>query len=116
MRKEYIAKILGNNPNVIENDNGSAVVVSIKTSDIDIYVTVPYDINEVFWEAKNKEGVVLVQDSHEFYGDTEYEDIRECLLDIQDVMKAPKFRVSNEGKTLEAYGYQWYYLFGEFNS
>ena len=80
------------------------------------YVTVPYDINEVFWEAKNKEGVVLVQDSHDFYGDTEYKDIKECLLDIHDVMKAPKFRISNEGKTLEAYGCQWYYLFGDLNS
>lgn len=116
MRKEYITKILGRSQNVVENENGSAVVVSIKTDDIDVYVTVPYDVNEVFWEAKTKDGDLLVQDSHDFYGDTEFEDIKECLLDIHDVMKAPKFRLSNKGKTIEAYGLQWYYLFGELNS
>ncbi|MBQ4810286.1 hypothetical protein J8M20_03015 [Pseudoalteromonas luteoviolacea] len=116
MRKEYISKILGDSPNVVEIDNGSAIFVTIKTDDIDVYVTVPYDVNEVFWEAKNKDGTVLVKDSHDFYVDTEHEDIKGCLLDIHDVMKVPKFRICNGGKTIEAYGYHWYYLFGEFCS
>ncbi len=116
MTKEEIIGILGKSESVTENKNKTALIVAINSGDINVVVTVPYEVHELFYEALDNEGNILLKDGMECYGDMEFEDYKECLLDIVDVMKAPKFRLTNNRKTLEAYGYQWYYFFGEFKS
>lgn len=113
MRKEYISKILWGHQSVVENEDATAVVVSIKTDNIDLVITVPYTKNDVVWQAMSKNGELLVQDSHNFDDETELEDFKECLFDIYDVLKAPKFRVSNNVKAIEAFSFKWYFLFGD---
>ena len=115
MNKEEIIEILGSAENIAEHENGSSLIISILTADIDVYITVTYQVHELYYEAKDKHGNTLVNDWHDFYGDMEVEDFKESLLDIFDVIKSPEFRVANNGKAIEAYGLEWYYFFGEFS-
>ena len=116
MKKFEITQILGRQVQAEENDNGTALIVSIISDDLDVIVTLPYELHELHYEAKNKLGETLVQDSHECYGDLELDDYKECLQDIVDIAKVPKFRMTNNDMTVEAHGYKWHYFFGEFSS
>lgn len=116
MEKNQIIEILNTTNGVSENINSTAIIVFIESNDIDVFITIPYEINEIFFEAKNKHGKLLVKDWMDFYGNSSLDDYRETLLDISDVIKHPKLRVINNGKTVEAFGFDWYYFFGEFNN
>ena len=115
MKKEEILTILGSKDCVSENSGKTAIIVTIKSECIDVYVTIPYGIHEVYFEAKDKQNNLLVKDWFDFYGDSELDDFQETLLDVADVIENPKFRQSKNGKAIEAFGYQWYYLFGAFS-
>ena len=116
MNKFEIIQILGDQISAEENENGTALSVSMISENIDVIVTLPYELYELHYKAKNKAGETLILDSHECYGDMELDDYKECLQDIIDIAKAPKFRITNNQKTVEAHGYEWRYFFGEFSS
>ena len=71
-------------------------------------------MTELFFDVKDKEGNILLTDNHDFYGLTEVEDFEEALLAIAGIIKSPDLRIVNNGKTVQAKGYEWYYWFGEF--
>jgi len=116
MNKSEITQILGGHVRAEENENGTALCVSMISENVDVIVTLPYKILELHYKAKNKIGETLVLDSHECYGDQELDDYKECLQNIIDIAKSPNFRTTNNDKTVEARGYEWYYFFGEFSS
>ncbi len=89
MNKSEILRILGTESNAVENENCTSLCVNIYSENIDVEVTIPYDIHELFYEAKDKQGVNLVNNQFDFYGDMEVEDFKECLLDIVDVITSP---------------------------
>ncbi|MBC3832531.1 hypothetical protein H8K33_13570 [Undibacterium amnicola] len=114
MDKQEILKIIGDAVVVTQNTEDSALVILIEAVHFDVLVTVPYQVTELFFEVKDKEGNILLTDHHDFYGITEIEDFKESLLEIADIVKSPDLRVVNNGKTVQAKGYEWYYWFGEF--
>ncbi len=116
MNKNEILKILGNESVAIENDNKTALNVTINSEELDIDITIPYNVYELYFEAKDKKGTTLVKDWFECYGELELEDYKECLQDIVDAIKSPLFRITNNGKTVETKHYEWVYFFGKYTS
>lgn len=116
MNKYELVRILGEYGKYRETPSKSALIVDIETPDLDVMITIPYEVHEIFFEARDKSGFVLLVDSQECYGENEQEDYKELLMDVEGVLKQPKFRITNSGKTVEAMGYKWYYFFGKFNS
>tara|TARA_B100000614_G_scaffold226809_1_gene217595 strand:+ start:129 stop:491 length:363 start_codon:yes stop_codon:yes gene_type:complete len=116
MNKKDILDILGPSESITEREDGSALIVSIISEDLDIVITIPCHVHELFYEARDKNGNILVTDWHDCYGDLEIEDFKETLLDIREVMTSPKLRVASNGKAIEAFSLTWYYFFGEFNT
>lgn len=116
MDKQEILNIVGDSHAVRENSNRSAVLVFIESLDINVVVTIPYYVSEIFFEVKDKTGKTLFSDSHDFYGYSKNEDFNEALLEIADIIKTPELRLMNNGKTIQAKGYEWYYWIGEFDN
>lgn len=114
MDKQEILNIIGESAVVTQNTEATALIILIESLHFDVLVTVPYQVNELFFEVKDKEGNILLTDNHDFYGPTEVEDFKESLFTIADIIKSPGLRVINNGKTVQARGYEWYYWFGEF--
>lgn len=114
MNKESLFRIIGDNRGIVENDNGTALVVNIESDELKVIVTIPYDVNEIYYEAINSQGVVLIKDWSDYYGEFEEDDFQEDLMDIVDVLRKPIIRLSDDGKYVEAFGYRWYYFFGEY--
>ncbi|MBU2705301.1 hypothetical protein KCM76_04875 [Zooshikella marina] len=114
MDKQEILKILGKPESFKENAEGSALTILIQSEALNVVITVPYQVTELIFEVQSKEGKTLLSDKHDFYGASEYEDFKESLLEITDIIKSPELRLTNNGKTVEAKGYKWYYWFGEF--
>lgn len=115
MTKDKILTILGESDSITENDNQTALEVRISTENMDVTVTIPYDVYEMFFEAKDKDGKPLVKDWFDFCEGPRRDDFREELLAIVDIMKSPVLRVVNGGKTVEAKCSQWYYWFGNYD-
>ncbi len=116
MDKQEILRILGNPESFKENAERSALTIPIQAETINVVITVPYNVKELFFDMQSKEGTTLLSDSHEFYGDCEDIDFKESLLEIADIIKSPELRLTNNGKTVEAKGFQWYYWFDEFSN
>ena len=116
MKKNEILEILGQDSNAIESENKSALCITIESDELDVFITIPYEVHELFYEAKDENGTSLVTDSIECYGESELDDYKECLQDIVDILKSPIFRVTNKGKTIETKHYKWVYFFGKYNS
>jgi len=112
MKKEEISAVLGCGEQISENINRNAFEIFISGSEIDVLVTVPYEVHEIFYQANDKQGVRLLDDWFDHYGDTEREDYKDSLLDIAQIMISPEFRLVNKGKTLEVYKAGWRYFFG----
>jgi hypothetical protein len=116
MKKEEIAKLLGYGKLVNENFNGTAYEVLIQGRSFDLVITIPFEVHEIYYEAKDKEGNSLLKDWRDHYGETEIEDYKESLLEVVKTMNSPLFRMVNEGKTVEVKSDGWFYLFGRFGS
>jgi hypothetical protein len=115
MNKKELIGILGSQ--VRENESCTGLSITLNGGEIIVTVNLPYETHELQYEAKNKAGETLVIDCHECNNDNiHFDDYKECLLDIVDIAKSPKFRAKNENNTIEAFGYRWYYFFGEFIS
>lgn len=114
MNKQEILKIIAESETVTENSERSALIILIESLGFDVLVTVPYQVTELFFEVKDKDGNILFTDNHDFYGAFEFEDFRESLLEIADIIKLPDLRLINNGRTVQAKGYEWYYWFGDF--
>ena len=116
MKKTEILEVIGRDSNAIENESKTALCLTIESEEIDIVVTIPYEVHELYYEAKDKKGTLLVKDCFECYGELELEDYKESLQDIVDVIKSPVFRITNNGKTIETKHYEWVYFFGKYSS
>ena len=112
---ELIKKIIEGQPGVKRNDQDNAWQVDIPSDDINVHILIPDDVLEIFLEARDQQGELLIKDWVDFYGDDELEDYKEYLFDIHDVIHAPFFRLVNDGKTLEALAYEWHYFFGAYH-
>lgn len=112
MKKEEINKIIGTGKQVKENSNRTAYEIILFDNEVDVVITVPFDVHEIFYEAKDKEGNILLEDWRDHYGETELEDYKKSLIEIARIMKSPEFRLTNNQKTLEAKNENWFYLFG----
>jgi len=115
MNRVEILNILGSNVKFAEKDNQSAIDIFIESEQIDVIVTIPYSVTELFFSATDKAGKSLVVDNFECYGELQDEDFIECLMDIHDIIKSPTLRLSEAGNAIEAKGFQWYYWFGVMN-
>ena len=116
MDKEEILRILGNPDSFKENDNGSALIGLIQSETFNVIITIPFQVTELFFEVQCKKGNILLQDWHDFYGNLEHEDFKESLHEIADIIKSPILRLTNDGRTVEAKGYSWYFWFGKFSN
>ena len=116
MKKEEIAEILGDGTQIKENQNRNAFEITLLGNEIDVLVTVPYEVHEIFYEAKDKQGNELLKGWRDHYGETELEDYKESLLEIAQLIISPEFRLTNNGKTLEAKNDNWFYFFGYYSS
>lgn len=115
MNKEEILKIIGLEDSSEVAESSSALEISITGEGVDIFVTLPHEVTDVYFEARNKEGILLVKDWHDHYGDTELDDYRSTLEKVSSAIKNPNFRVTNNGKTVQLKEDVYLYFFGEFN-
>lgn len=102
MDKQQILKIIGDSAVVTQDTEDSALIILIESLYFDVLVTVPYQVTELFFEVKDKEGNILLTDNHDFYGASEVEDFKESLLEIADIIKSPNLRIVNNGRTVHA--------------
>ena len=109
MKREDIANIISSE---LINANGTAYEVLIPGVGLDLRITIPFDVHEIFYEAKDKEGNSLLKDWRDHYGETEIEDYKESLLEVVKAINSSQFRMVNEGKTVEVKSDGWFYFFG----
>ncbi len=112
MNKEEIVNILNLGHPVPENKNQSALEIVITQNNVSLHISVPYGVTEVYYEARDHNGALIIEDWHDHYGDSETEDYIDTLKQISSAMKSPSFRINNN-KTVELLGDETTYFFGE---
>ncbi len=82
-------------------------------SDIEIILTIPVEVTELYFEARSKDNTAEVKDWHDFYGESEHQDFKDELSEFLKALARSEFRFTNRGKTLEYFNGQWSYAFGD---
>jgi hypothetical protein len=116
VKRAEIIKALGIGNLYVENKNRTALEISLSDDRVNVSITLPYEVSEIYYEANGIDGAVFVKDWHDHYGESEEEDYINTLKIISSAIKSPSFRVTNNQKTIELVGAKNTYFFGEFSS
>ena len=113
MNKQEIISVFGSDRILSENSNGTALSLSLKSEQITVKVTIPLGVHELFFEARDTEGSLLVKDWHDFYGEEELVLFKDSLQFLASIPSPPEFTITNNGGTIKVRVARWEYFFGE---
>lgn len=112
MNKEEILNRLHDNSILNINASDTSVDVTVN-KDVCVVLTIPYDVNEMFFEATDHATGNKVKDWFDYYDDEAESDFAEDLERFIDAMSNCPIRINENSKRVEYKKEDWEYFFGE---
>lgn len=92
--------------------NNSACLIKKGKSGIEIELTIPINVYEIFFKAKDLSTSKAIDDWRDYYGEDKEKDYIEDLESILLVLSEKDIRFSDDKKTIEYQDGDWKYFFG----
>ena len=81
---------------------------------LEITLTIPIGVTELFFDAKNVNTGEILKDWFDYFGETEVKDFELDVNKFLSVLASKEVRITNQDQTIEYLDDEWSYLFGKY--